>query len=70
MRSVGIVVAAILATFLIVAPVSATSATSWRATIVGTMLHGGATTLIRSDGTGSINVKLYGVTPATGRWSS
>jgi hypothetical protein len=62
-RSVGIVVGALLATFLIVAPTSASSATSWRAMIAGTSLHGGATTLIRSDGTGSINVTLRGVTP-------
>jgi hypothetical protein len=63
MRPVGIGLAALVATFLIVSPVGASSATSWRATIVGTTLHGGATTLIQSNGTGSISVKLYGVTP-------
>lgn len=63
MRLAWCVPAALLATFLAVTPAAASSATSWRATIVGTTLHGGATTLIQSDGTGSINVKVYGVTP-------
>jgi len=62
-RGIGILVAGLVATFLVVAPVSASSATSWRATIVGATLRGGATTLIQSDSTGSINVKLSGVTP-------
>jgi hypothetical protein len=54
---------AVLAALLVAAPVSAASATSWRATIVGTTLQGGATTIIQSDGHGSINVTLHGVTP-------
>jgi len=62
-RIVGIVVAALLATLLLAIPASASSATTWRATIQGTTLHGSATTIIQSNGAGSINVKLYGVAP-------
>ncbi len=63
MRRVLFLAAALLATLVLATPVAAASASSWRATIVGGTLHGGATTLIRSDGTGTINVKVYGVTP-------
>jgi hypothetical protein len=63
MRRVAIALAALFAAFVVASPVAAASATSWRATIVGAHLHGGATTLIGSNGTGSINVTLSGVTP-------
>ena len=63
MRRVLFGVGAVLAGLLVAAPASAASATAWRATIVGATLHDGATTLIQSDGHGSINVSLSGVTP-------
>jgi hypothetical protein len=62
-RRTAFVVTALLAVLAVVTPAAAASATSWRAAIVGTALHGGATTLITSDGTGSISIKLEGVTP-------
>src|SRR5271165_3849780 len=61
MRRAVFIVPALLAAFA--TPASAASATSWRAMIVGAQLHGGATTVIASNGTGSISVKLYDVAP-------
>jgi hypothetical protein len=63
LRCAAFVVTALLALLAAATPAAAASATSWRAVIVGTTLHGGATTLITSDGTGSINITLKGVTP-------
>jgi hypothetical protein len=63
MRRAVFIVPALLAAFAFATPASAASATSWRATIVGAQLHGGATTVIAGNGTGSISVKLYDVTP-------
>ncbi len=56
------------ATLLIVAlafpsVAGAASASSWRATLVGPSVHGSATTLIRSDGTGRFAVTLDGLAP-------
>ena len=55
------VCAALLAGIVLAAPSAAASATSWRATIVGEHLRGGATTLITSDGRGTINARFTGV---------
>ena len=63
MRRALFLAAGLLAALALAAPVAAASASSWRATIVGGTLHGGATTIIGSDGTGSITVKISGVTP-------
>ena len=63
MRRAVFVATALLAALAFATPAAAASATSWRATIVGRNLHGGATTIIRSDGTGTMNVTISGVTP-------
>jgi hypothetical protein len=63
MRVLLAAVSAVLVALLVVPATSAVNASSWRATITGTNLHGGATTIIAGDGTGSISVKLTGVTP-------
>jgi len=60
--------ALLAATLLIVAlafpsVAGAASASSWRATLVGPSVHGSATTLIRSDGTGRFAVTLVGLAP-------
>src|ERR1019366_6556579 len=60
-RRAVLVVTALLAAAAVATPAAAASATSWRASIVGTTLHGGATTLITSDGTGSIYITLKDV---------
>jgi len=62
-RRAVFVATALLAALAFATPAAAASATSWRATIVGGTLHGGATTVIRSDGTGTMNVTISGVTP-------
>ncbi len=49
---------------------SATSASSWRATLIGASLHGGATTLLQSNGRGSVNVKVFGVPAGQGAVAS
>jgi hypothetical protein len=63
MRRVAFALVLLLGAFVVAAPVSAASASSWHATITGHAMFGGATTLIRSDGTGSLNARVTGVTP-------
>jgi hypothetical protein len=65
MRRLAIALAAILLTGLAVAgPAAGASASSWRATIVGEHLRGGATVLLTSEGRGSVNVTIHGVSVA------
>lgn len=52
---------ALVVGFTMASPAAAASASSWRASISGEHLRGGATTLISSDGRGSVNVKVTGV---------
>src|SRR3954447_1734082 len=53
--------AALLSATTAAAATGRVSASSWRATLIGTVVRGGATTLLQDDGHGSVNVTVRGV---------
>jgi len=64
MRRAVVLGLSVLMVLVVAAPVSAAtgiSASRWRATLAGDSVHGGATTLIASDGRGTFSTKLNGL---------
>jgi Protein of unknown function (DUF3298)/Deacetylase PdaC len=64
-RRAALAIGMVLAGVLFVPSTQAASASSWRAVLSGTVIHGGATTLITNQGSASFSVRIYGVSPGT-----